>query len=118
MFPSIVFLHVLVALMFLVSTNEAFKLLGMPRFLPKSSPPVASSVAGQQVTKTTPFLRDLEPIAVPTSRELHSITDKTFNENILESEGLAIVFFTRYPFLAIILEHFCCCYYESSLPCF
>jgi hypothetical protein len=104
MYPSIAALHFLVALLFLVSTNEAFKLLGMPRFLPKSSPPVASSVAGQEVTKTTPFLRDIEPLGVPASRELLSITDKNFNENILESEGLAIVFFTRYPFLYFVYE--------------
>lgn len=85
-----------VAIIFgLASTSDAFKLLGMPRFLASNLPSIASSVPGQEVTRTTPIIRDLLPITVDTNRELLTITDKNFSQNVLEAEGLSIVLFTR-----------------------
>ena len=89
------FVHVLVLVAVLLGTSNSFKLLGLPRFLANSSPSIASSVAGQEVTRTTPTVRELEPISVGNDRQLLSITDADFSQNVLQSEGLSIVLFTR-----------------------
>jgi hypothetical protein len=91
--PHILLLIVLVSFL---SSNDSFKLLGMPRFLPKASAPVASSVTGQDLSKVAMPVRTLESIGLPQPRELQSITDRDFSEQILETNGLAIVLFTRY----------------------
>lgn len=90
--------HIALLLVFVsfLAVNDSFKLFGMPRFLPKASAPVASSVTGQDLSKVTVPVRTLEPIGLPQARELQSITDRDFNEQILETSGLAIVLFTRY----------------------
>jgi hypothetical protein len=76
-----------------LSSIESFKFFGMPRSISNSLP---SSVANQQeIVRTAPTIRDLEPIIVDQSRQLRSISDKDFSENILESEGLSVVLFTR-----------------------
>ena len=79
----------------LLGTSDSFKLLGLPRFLSNASPSVASSVAGQEITRTTPSVRELEPISVGKLRELLSVTDADFSQNVLQNEGLSIVLFTR-----------------------
>ena len=90
--------HVALLLVFVsfLAANDSFKLFGMPRFLPKASAPVASSVTGQDLSKVTVPVRMLDSIGLPQARELQSITDRDFNEQILETSGLAIVLFTRY----------------------
>ena len=90
--------HIALLLVFVsfLAVNDSFKLFGMPRFLPKASAPVASSVTGQDLSKVTVHVRTLEPIGLPQARELQNITDRDFNEQILETSGLAIVLFTRY----------------------
>lgn len=42
----------------------------------------------------TDTIRELEPIVVDQSRELRSISDSNFNDNVLLSQGLSVVFFT------------------------
>ena len=79
----------------LASTSNAYKLLGMPRFLANTLPSIASSVPGQEVMRISPAVRELQPITIGSNRELLAITDRDFSENVLESEGLSIVFFTR-----------------------
>ena len=90
--------HILLSIVLVsfLSSNDSFKLLGMPRFLPKASAPVASSVTGQDLSKIAMPVRTLESIGLPQPRELQSITDRDFSEQILETSGLAIVLFTRY----------------------
>jgi hypothetical protein len=96
MLSSMPHIHLLVVLVSFLSSNDSFKLLGMPRFLPKASATVASSVTGQDLSKVAMPVRTLESIGLPQPRELQSITDRDFSEQILETNGLAIVLFTRY----------------------
>ena len=102
--PAFRMISFIIAIALYVSHSTAFKLLGMPRFLQKSSPPVASSVAGHEITATSSPKKDLATIGIPQSRELLKISDKNFSANILESEGLSIVFFTRWVLRRAILR--------------
>ena len=102
--PAFRMISFIIAIALCTSHSTAFKLLGMPRFLQKSSPPVASSVAGHEITPTSSPKKDLATIGIPQSRELLKISDKNFSANILESEGLSIVFFTRWVLRRAILR--------------
>ena len=96
MLLSMPHIAILLVLASFLPLKESLKLFGMPRFLPKASTPVASSVAGQDLSKVSVPVRTLGSIGLPQPRELQSITDRDFNEQVLETNGLAIVLFTRY----------------------
>jgi hypothetical protein len=88
--PSIVALCFF-AVLSLVYIADAFTLNRTPTFARNLN---LYSTIGESVKTYTDTIRELEPIVVDQSRELRSISDANFNDKVLLSQGLSVVFFT------------------------
>jgi hypothetical protein len=81
------------AVLSLVRITDAFTLNRSPMFARNLY--LFSTIGESVKTYTdTDTVRELEPIVVDQSRELSSISDANFNDNVLLSQGLSVVFFT------------------------
>jgi hypothetical protein len=79
------------AVLSLVYIADAFILNSTPTFARNLN---LYSTIGESVKAYTDTIRELEPIVVDQSRELRSISDANFNDKVLLSQGLSVVFFT------------------------
>jgi hypothetical protein len=79
----------------LFSKSEPFKFGFVSRFLPTRSNTLLSPTINGLLKRKPEVPRELESITVDQSRELLQITDGDFTKNVLEKDGLVVVFFTR-----------------------
>lgn len=79
----------------LFSKSEPFKFGFVSRFLPNRSNTLLSPAKNGLLKRKPEVPRELESITVDQSRELLQITDSDFKQNVLEKDGLVVVFFTR-----------------------
>jgi hypothetical protein len=81
------------AVLSLVCITDAFTVNRSPMFTRNLN--LFSTIGESVKTYTdTDTIRELDPIVVDQSRELRSISDSNFNDNVLLSQGLSVVFFT------------------------